>query len=243
MKHAIVTGASRGIGRQIAAELLKQNFRVTGTARATRFPEELDSSQLFKRIYADLSDEASLISTLKPLFESDLPDVLVNNAGIFREADFSVSDAEWLSSWDETMQVNLRASSLLCKWFINAHIRRSSGGIIINVSSRAAYRGDYQEYAAYAASKGGMVAFTKSIARDFGKNGIVAYSIAPGFVETDMAKGSVEAMGVEYLTRESSFDTLTQPDEVASLIAFLASGKVKHMTGATFHINGGSYML
>lgn len=94
MKHAIVTGASRGIGRQIAAELLKQNFRVTGTARATRFPEELDSSQLFKRIYADLSDEASLISTLKPLFESDLPDVLVNNAGIFREADFSVSDEE-----------------------------------------------------------------------------------------------------------------------------------------------------
>jgi 3-oxoacyl-[acyl-carrier protein] reductase len=243
MKHALVTGASRGIGRQITVELLNQNFRVTGTARATGFPEEMSSIRAFRGIHADLADPLSLGATLKPIFEKDLPGVLVNNAGIFRKADFSVSDEEWLASWDETFQVNLRASSLLCKWFINSHIQQSTGGIIINIASRAAYRGDNQEYAAYAATKGGMVAFTKSIARDFGKNGIIAYSIAPGFVETDMAKDSIEELGIDYLTRESSFNSLAQPEEVASLVSFLASGKVKHMTGSTFHINGGSYMI
>jgi 3-oxoacyl-[acyl-carrier protein] reductase len=243
MTHAIVTGASRGIGQHITTKLLSQNFRVTGTARISAFPDKFSSSNSFMGIRADLSDPASVASELKPLFEKDVPDVLVNNAGIFRKADFSVSDDEWLTCWDETFQVNLRASALLCKWFINAHIRQSTGGIIINIASRAAYRGDNQEYAAYAATKGALVAFTKSLARDFGKNGIVAYSIAPGFVETDMAKESIEKLGVEYLTRDSSFNTLTQPEEIASLVSFLASGKAGHMTGSTFHINGGSYMI
>jgi NAD(P)-dependent dehydrogenase (short-subunit alcohol dehydrogenase family) len=115
--------------------------------------------------------------------------------------------------------------------------------MIINISSRAAYRGDTQEYAAYAASKGGMAAFTKSIARDFSKKGIVAYTVAPGFIETDMAKESVEILGAEALTKGSAFDEITQPEEVANLVAFLAKGEVKHMSGSTFHINGGSYMV
>jgi NAD(P)-dependent dehydrogenase (short-subunit alcohol dehydrogenase family) len=111
------------------------------------------------------------------------------------------------------------------------------------VASRAAYRGDTQQYAAYAASKGGMVAMTKSIARDFGKHDISAYSIAPGFIKTDMAIDSIEVYGEEYLTQGMSFDEITSPEEVGELVAFLASGKVPHMTGATFHINGGSYMI
>src|SRR5699024_2610326 len=113
---------------------------------------------------------------------------------------------------------------------------------IINIASRAAYRGDTQEYAAYAAAKAGLVAFTKSIARDFARQDIFAYSIAPGFVETDMAFDSIDTYGKEYLTEGSAFDEITSPEEVAELAAFLATGKVKHMTGATFHINGGSYM-
>jgi NAD(P)-dependent dehydrogenase (short-subunit alcohol dehydrogenase family) len=159
------------------------------------------------------------------------------------EADFSVSDEEWMAVWDRTMQVNLRASSLMSKWFINAHLKMETKGILINVSSRAAYRGDTQEYAAYAASKAGMVAFTKSIARNLSKEGIIAYSIAPGFVETDMARDSISVYGEEYLTQGSAFDQITPPDQVANLVAYLARGEVPHMSGSTFHINGGSYMI
>lgn len=239
----MVTGSSRGIGYEISNKLLSEDFRVTGTARKSSFPDDLTSNTRFNSLFADLSDQEEIISVLKPLFRDDLPDVLINNAGIFMDSDFSAPDDQWLDVWDQTMQVNLRASSLLSKWFINQHIKKKSDGILINIASRAAYRGDTQEYAAYAASKAGMVAFTKSIARDYSKKVIVAYSIAPGFIETDMARESVAVYGEEYLTRDSAFDSITKPDEVANLAIFLASGKVKHMSGSTFHINGGSYMI
>ncbi|MCC5940131.1 MAG: SDR family oxidoreductase [Balneolaceae bacterium] len=243
MKHAFVTGASRGIGFEIAGLLLQKEFRVTGTARKSTFDDSLKNHPNFTGVRVDLSSEKDLQTIIKPVIANECPDILINNAGIFREADFSVDDESWLNVWDETMLVNLRASSLISKWFINRHLERKSKGIIINITSRAAYRGDTQEYAAYAASKGGMVAFTKSIARDFSRKGIVAYSIAPGFVETDMAKESISVYGEEYLTKDSAFDVMTQPDEVARLALFLAEGNVKHMSGSTFHINGGSYMI
>ncbi|TVR36181.1 MAG: SDR family oxidoreductase [Balneolaceae bacterium] len=243
MKHALVTGASRGIGLAIAEELLIEGFRVTGTNRKSPFPDALTGSEMFRGISVDLGEQAQIAQNLKPVFESDLPDVLINNAGIFMDADFLITDEKWLEVWDRTLAVNLRSSSLLCKWFVNAHLKTGSEGVIINISSRAAYRGDTQEYAAYAASKAGMAAFTKSMARNFSKQGVVAYTIAPGFIETDMARESVEILGKEALTRGSAFDEITQPAEVAKLAAFLAKGEVRHMTGSTFHINGGSYMV
>ena len=243
MQHSLVTGASRGIGFAIAKSLLNEQFRVTGTARKSEFTSELSDDKLFEGVHVDLAEESQIRQVLHPIFRNNLPDVLINNAGIFQETDFSDSDEKWLDVWDKTLTVNLRSSSLLCKWFVNEHVKNGSEGVIINVASRAAYRGDTQEFAAYAASKAGMVGFTKSIARDFGKKGIVAYSIAPGFIETDMARESIDVYGEEYLTQGSAFDTITQPDEVANLVTFLASGKVKHMTGSTFHINGGSYMI
>lgn len=243
MKHALVTGSTRGIGAEISRKLLSGKFRVTGTSRKSEFPDDLKSSSSFRGVRTDLGNHAEIETVLKPLFDEDLPDVLINNAGMFRESDFSSHDKDWLEVWDQTMQVNLRASSLLCKWFVNRHLQEESEGIIINIASRAAYRGDTQEYAAYAASKAGMVAFTKSLARDFGRERIVAYSIAPGFIDTDMARDSISVYGEEYLTQGSSFDEITKPDEVANLAAFLASGQVKHATGSTFHINGGSYMI
>lgn len=245
MKHALVTGSSRGIGYEIAKKLLNDSFRVTGTTRVSEFQDDLAGHKHFTGVRADLGSEKEIVSVLKARFDDDLPDVLINNAGIFKEVDFSDDDKVWLNVWDQTMQVNLRTSSLFCKWFVNRHIEKEkeSEGVIINIASRAAYRGDTQEYAAYAASKAGMVAFTKSLARGFGRKGIVAYSIAPGFVETDMARNSISVYGEEYLTQDSAFDSLTQPEEVANLVAFLAAGKVKHMSGSTFHINGGSYLI
>lgn len=243
-KHILVTGASRGIGFEIAKKLLKEGFKVTGTARKSDFPEELLTNKFFKSIHVDLGNQEEIKTHLKPLFsDSEEVDVLINNAGISVDTDFSVDDDKWLEVWDRTMDVNLRASALLSKWFVNSHVNKESNGVLINIASRAAYRGDTQEFAAYAASKSGMVAFTKSIARNFSNKGISAYSIAPGFIDTDMASEAKDIHGEEYLTQGSAFDEITNPSEVANLVAFLAKGDVPHMSGQTFHINAGSYMI
>ncbi len=242
--HALVTGASRGIGFEIAKKLLNDDFKVTGTARQSEFPDLLTSHEHFSGIHTDLGSQDKMEIDLRPLFfgSQDI-DVLVNNAGIAIDVDFSVLDKEWLDVWDRTQQVNLRSSALLSKWFVNSHLNAGSEGILINVASRAAYRGDTQEYAAYAASKAGMVALTKSIARDFSNNGITAYSIAPGFIDTDMATEGISVYGEEYLTQGSAFDEITDPKQVANLVSWLTKGDVPHMSGSTFHINGGSYMI
>ncbi len=243
MRRALVTGVSRGIGATIADELLVQDWQVTGTSRSGQFPDHFLANPAFAGLKVDFCDVSMIVDVIKPLFSSKTPDVLVNNVGMFQAADFAIDDQQWMGVWAQTMQVNLASTGLLSKWFINAHSQAGTSGIIINIASRAAYRGDTQEFAAYAASKGGMVALTKSIARGFGRQGIYAYSIAPGFVDTDMARDSVEIYGEPYLTRDSCFDKMTQPHEIGKLVAFLASGQVLHMTGSTFHINGGSYML
>lgn len=243
MKYALVTGASRGIGKSITQLLLQKDFRVIGTARSSEFPSEFNDHSLFEGLRVDLADQEQLVTNLKPVFDRDTaPYILINNAGVFENADFNEADDQWLETWNRTIQVNLKAPALLSKWALSRW-QEEEGGVLINIASRAAYRGDTQEYAPYAASKGGLVAFTKSIARDFGQKGISAYSIAPGFIKTDMAIDSIDVYGEEYLTQGMAFDEITSPAEVAEIVAFLAAGKVPHMTGSTFHINGGSYMI
>lgn len=242
-KKVLVTGCSRGIGFAIAKSFLEKGWNVIGTANSTSFSGDLIESNAFSGIYVDLADISNLHDTLHPLIDGLKPDVIVNNAGIFKDAEFESDDDLWLSVWDKTMDVNLKSAALLCKWFLQAHIRNKTKGRIINIASRASYRGDTQEYAAYAASKAGLVALTKSIARDYSNRGIVAYSVAPGFIETDMARDAVETLGKDYITRDSVFDEITQPEEVAEIVTFLAMGTVPHATGQTFHINGGSYMI
>ncbi len=240
----LVTGASRGIGKSIAEKLLAEGHSVVGTRYNTAFSKTLLSDENFEPLTVNLADRTEIENKFKPVFERDeAPSVLINNAGIFEEAGLEQSDEAWLETWDKTQQVNLRAPALLSKRAVNRWMKKEEGGIIINIASRAAYRGDTQEYTAYAASKAGLVAFTKSIARSFGKDDIAAYSIAPGFTKTDMATDSIEVYGEDYLTEGMAFNEMTSPEEVAELVAFLASGKVKHMTGTTFHINGGSYMI
>lgn len=241
--YALITGVSRGIGKHITKKLLGNNAKVIGTTRSSSFPDEILNHPNFESLTVDLADPIQVEQILKPVFVRDkVPGVLINNAGIFEEAGMGKDDETWLQTWDKTQQVNLRAPAVLSKWALNRW-GKEDGGILINISSRAAYRGDTQEYTAYAASKGGLVAFTKSVARDFGKKNIAAYSIAPGFIQTDMAMDSIEVYGEAYLTEGMAFDEITSPEEVAELVAFLSTGKVKHMTGATFHINGGSYMI
>lgn len=238
-----LTGCSRGIGRSIAETALDQGWEVLGTARQSAFHESLTSSPDFTGFHVDLSEPESLRESLWSEMMNGKPDVLINNAGIFTDAGFEAKDKHWLDVWDQTLNVNLKSAALLCKWFLEMHVENGTEGIIINIASRASYRGDTQEYAAYAASKAGLVGLTKSIARDYSRKGVVAYSVAPGFIETDMARDAVELLGREHITRDSVFEEITQPGEVASLVLFLAGGTIRHATGQTFHINGGSYMI
>lgn len=238
--HIFITGSSRGIGRAVTDRLLDEGLNVTGTSRSVTSPI---SNSNYRHIQCNLKDELEVL-TLKSVFQNDnIPEAVINNAGIFEEADFDISDEEWLLNWDKTLQVNLRASSLICKWAVNAWKEKGIEGRIINVASRAGYRGDTQEYAAYAASKGGMTAFTKSIARSFGKIGITAYTIAPGFVDTDMARESIRTYGEDYLTKDIALSEIAPPEQIAEIVYLLAIGKLKHATGQTFHINSGSYLI
>lgn len=244
-KKVLVTGAGRGIGRAIA-ELLgelgaivavhgnkskKQVEEVREKIGSNAHPFIADLSDLaqVKRLYTEAA------STLGGL------DVLINNAGIAINSDISLPDDQWLAHWQKTQQVNLTAMAYLCKLAV-PHFIKNSSGIIINISSRAAFRGDTAEYMAYAASKGGVVALTKSIARAYGKKGITAFSIAPGFTKTDMARDFVDAYGEDYILNDLSLDELTLPTHVAPTAAFLASGLATHATGSTIDINAGSYV-
>lgn len=243
MKKALVTGVSRGIGLSIARKLITEDFIVTGTHFRTDIPDALQDSDHFESVRINFEDQEEITRIMKPLLADSAFDLLVNNAGIVLDAPITSADDSWSSVWDKTMQVNLKAASLLSKWFVENTLASGNKGILINIASRAAFRGDTQEYAAYAASKAGLAAFTKSIARNFSKMGILAYTIAPGFIDTDMAKASAELLGNDILTKDSVFDEVTSPGEVANIAAFLARGEVSHMSGSTIHINGGSYML
>ena len=166
-------------------------------------------------------------------------DVLVNNAGIFLNSPLESDD--WLNDWNKTLNVNLRAAALLSRLAI-LHFQKTGGGRIINISSRAAFRGDNPEHLAYAASKAGMVALTKSIVRGYGKDNVTAFLIAPGWVKTDMNKETIKRYGEEAITRDLALNKLTEPKDLAPMIVLLASGLADHATGTTIDINAGSYV-
>ena len=243
MKHALITGSTRGIGFEITKALLADGYTVTGIAASSPFPDQFTDTGRFEGIHVNQDNIGAVQKVLKPVLSNNAPDILINNAGIFGEAPLTGSDEEWLANWDRTMNINLKSAALLCKWFVEYHIENGSEGIIINVASRAAYRGDDPEYTSYAASKAGMVGLTKTLARGLGRKGIVAYTVAPGFIETDMAAGALKGDGRERITAETAFNEVTQPEEVAEIVRWLASGKVKHATGTTIHINGASYVI
>ena len=168
-------------------------------------------------------------------------DVIVNNAGLALKSEVEEPVADFVNKWQTTMAVNLQAVGILCKQAI-LHFSARKSGIIINISSRAAFRGDTSDYLAYAASKGGVVALTRSIARAYGKQGIVAFNIAPGFVQTDMANEFIDEYGEGMVKDDIALADLTQPEDLAPMVTLLASGLANHSTGGTFDINAGSYV-
>ncbi len=244
-KNILVTGASRGIGKAIAKKLIECGAKVAIQYNQNVHMAQKTLRQLGPRavlFQADLSEALDVsgffYNVLKKL---DHIDVIINNAAVAISSDPASEDMQWMNDWLKTMDVNLNAVGLLCKKSIE-HFEERGGGIIINIASRAAFRGDTGEYMAYAASKGGVVALTKSIARAYGKKNITAFVVAPGFVRTDMTNDFIRKYGEDHVKNDIALDRLTEPDDVAPLVAFLSSGMASHATGATFDINAGSYM-
>lgn len=241
----LVTGASRGIGAAIARAMGKAGARVAIHYREQRQKAEALAGQIgagAEAFQADLcraEECAALWNTMAARFGR--VSTLVNNAGIALSSPLESGTGEWLQAWDTTMAVNLRAPAILSRLAIGHFVDRG-GGRIINISSRAAFRGDQPPYLAYAASKGGMVALTRSIARGFGKSGVLAFNVAPGFTRTEMAQDFIDQYGEDYASSDIALRRLTEPDDVAPIVVFLASGLADHSTGCTIDVNAGSYV-
>lgn len=244
-KRALVTGASRGIGHAIATAIDAAGAQVvvhynSNKKRAEELAHDLKNNPIC--LQADLADPFSC----KTLFSNTVSetgqlDILINNAGIAIDAPLDASLERWLDAWNTTMAVNLRASELLCRLAI-PHFMSHEGGRIVNISSRAAFRGDTPGYMTYAASKAGMVALTKSIARAYGKDNITAFVIAPGFTRTDMAQDFIDLYGEDHALHDIALKRLTEPKDIAPLVVLLASGLADHATGTSIDINAASYV-
>ena len=146
------------------------------------------------------------------------------------------------STWPRTLQINLQASADLCRRAILHWRDRGAGGRIVNVASRAAYRGDSPAHWHYAASKAGMVAMTKSIARGYAGEGILAFAVCPGFTMTGMAEDYLASRGGDKLLADIPLGRVAGPEEVANAVAYLALEAPPSMTGAVLDINGASYV-
>ena len=231
--HILATGTSRGIGAAIAAAFAPDDVRFVG--HSTHGGE--------KAIAADLSDpKATRALWWEAMGRLDgRIDVLVNNAGIFEDAPIEQSDDGWLAAWERTMRINLTASAELSRLAV-LHFGEIGGGRIVNVASRAAYRGDSPAHWHYAASKGGMVAMSKSIARGYARDNILAFAVCPGFTMTGMAEEYLASRGGDALLADIPLGRVAEPAEVAATVRFLALEAPASMTGAVIDINGASYV-
>lgn len=226
--HIIVTGASRGIGAAIVAAFNPDDTEIAAFSSAD----------------GDLSDPAKPAALWQNALDrlGGRVDVLINNAGIFEASPIGSSDADWLGSWNRTMQVNLTASAELCRRAVLHWQATGVGGRIVNIASRAAHRGDSPDHWHYAASKAGMVAMTKTIARAYAAQKIYAFAVCPGFTMTGMADDYLESRGGDKLLADIPLGKVADPSEVAAIAKFCALEAPPSMTGAVLDINGASYV-
>ena len=245
-KVVLVTGASRGIGAAIARAAAAVGGEVVihygQSADAARAVADAIGRDRCLLVQADFESDAAVTGLWRDAVAwKGRIDVLINNAGIYLPAGVDDDFETWNRVWRRDLQVNLIAAAHLCRQAV-VHFREQGGGIIINMASRAAFRGDTPEYMHYAASKGGLVSLTRSIARGFAGDNVFAYALAPGFVRTDMVADFIRAHGEAAASADIPLGELVPPEEVAEIAVFLASGKARHATGTTIDINGASYM-
>ena len=239
---ALVTGASRGIGRAIAMALAEQGAAVVGTATTESGAQAIEQAltgagHQGMGLVLNVSDAASVETALAQITERlGAPSILVNNAGITRDnLLMRMKDEEW----DAVIDTNLTSLYRLSKGCLRA-MTKARKGRIINIASVVGAMGNAGQ-TNYAAAKAGMQGFTKSLAREVGSRGITVNCVAPGFIDTDMTKELPEAHR-QTLLGAIPLGRLGQPEEIASAVVFLASPGGAYITGETLHVNGGMHM-
>jgi 3-oxoacyl-[acyl-carrier protein] reductase len=239
---AIVTGASRGIGLAIALELGRQGAIVIGTATTESGSQAIDRYLRDAGIHGfgamlNVNDAAQIESVLKATHDEfgDIA-ILVNNAGITRDNLLArMKDEEW----DEIIETDLKSVFRLSRAVLRQMMRMRYGRII-NISSIVGTTGNIGQ-SNYAAAKAGIFGFSKSLAREVASRNITVNCIAPGFIETDMTRSLTEKQR-QALLQQVPLGRLGSPEEIASVVAFVASPAASYITGSTFHVNGGMYM-
>jgi 3-oxoacyl-[acyl-carrier protein] reductase len=235
-KLALVTGASRGIGRAIALELLKQGAKVVGTATSDDGAKAIADAGLVGRVLnvRDAVQTDAMLAGLQKEF-GDIA-VLVNNAGITRDnLALRMKDGDW----DEVMETNLKSVFRLSRAVMRG-MMKARWGRIINITSVVGASGNPGQ-ANYAAAKAGIVGLSKSLARELGSRNITVNCVAPGFIDTDMTRALPEAQKGALLA-QIPLGRLGLPEDIAAAVAYLASPAAGYVTGAVLHVNGGMYM-
>ena len=235
-KVALVTGASRGIGRAIAVELAKQGARVVGTATTEQGAQAITAAGLNGRVLnvKDSAQTDELIAAVQKEFGDIV--ILVNNAAVTRDnLALRMKDADW----DEVMETNLKPVFRLSRAVMRG-MMKARWGRIINITSVVGAAGNPGQ-ANYAAAKAGVVGMAKSLARELGSRNITVNCVAPGFIDTDMTRALSEEQKSALLS-QIPLGRLGRPEDVASAVAFLASPAAGYVTGTVLHVNGGMYM-
>jgi 3-oxoacyl-[acyl-carrier protein] reductase len=239
---AFVSGASRGIGMEIALELGRQGAIVVGTATSESGAENISKYLKENKIQGvgvamNVTDQDSIDGALKQVEETyGAPSILVNNAGITRDnLLMRMKDEEW----EAILNTNLSSIYRLSKACLRAMMKARKGRII-SIASVVGVSGNAGQ-TNYAAAKAGVIGFSKSLAREVGSRGITVNVVAPGFIDTDMTRALPDAQR-EALLSQIPLARLGQPEEIAKAVAFLASPGAAYITGETIHVNGGMYM-
>lgn len=234
-KIALVTGASRGIGRAIAIQLAEQGVRVFGTATTQEGANTIN--EFGTGLILDVTQQESIDAALKQMEDTaGMPEILINNAGITADNLFMrMKDEEW----DRVISANLSSVFKICKACVRPMLK-AKWGRIVNVSSIVAFTGNAGQ-ANYAAAKAAMVGLSKSLAQEVASRGITVNIVAPGFIETDMTKAlSVEQQ--EKLLQQIPMGRMGQAKDIANAVQFLVSDEASYITGETIHVNGGMLM-
>jgi NAD(P)-dependent dehydrogenase (short-subunit alcohol dehydrogenase family) len=245
-RGVLVTGASRGIGAAVARAFAEQGDRVAVHYGRSREAAEAVAEGLpdegHALVQADLADAGQVRRAVDEAAQAlDGLDVLVNNAGVFlAHPPLTASYEEWQTAWADTLATNLvaAANATFCAL---PHLLARGGGAVVNVSSRGAFRGE-PECPAYGASKAGLNAFGQSMAQALGAQGISVATVAPGFVETDMARRVLDGPGGEAVRSQSPLGRVARPEEVAAAVVWLASPEARFSTGTIVDVNGASYL-
>jgi 3-oxoacyl-[acyl-carrier protein] reductase len=240
---ALVTGASRGIGRAIAQELARRGATVIGTATsetgAQGVTQWLSEAQLKGRgVVLDVARQESVDACLKDIEGKEgAPTILVNNAGITRDNLLLRMKPD---EWEQIMNTNLGSVFRLSKGVLRG-MMKARRGRIISIASVVGVMGNAGQ-ANYAAAKAGIIGFSKSLAREVGSRAITVNVVAPGFIATDMT-AQLPAEQQQQLVQQIALGRLGTPEDIAQAVAFLASPHAAYITGETLHVNGGMYMI